>query len=351
MIVDGDTTGTATTLAGPRSPQLETLSRLFAEVLGVDRFGVTDNFFAAGGNSVAVIRLVGRIRTTFGVSLGPDTVFRNPTVLAIAEHLDMDGEGGDALDPLLALRPHGSRPPLFCVHPGGGMSWCYAALLGSLDTDRPLYGLQARGLRPGGSPAAGGVAEMVEDYLGLIREVQPDGPYHLLGWSFGGTVAHALACRIQAAGDAVGLLATIDAEPTSTVDHGVPTARELMVSLLQEFGYELRDLANVPLRHDRVMALLRKEGSAMAYLPESHVDSVIAIFANNQRAVHGHAPGHYPGDLHFFSAADESAIDAAVWTPYVGGDIHTHLVAGTHRSVVRPEQMARIARVLNELLA
>lgn len=350
MTVDGAVTETAGALVGPRSPQVETLSRLFAEVLAVDRFGVTDNFFAAGGNSVAVVRLVSRIRSTFGVSLGPDTVFRNPTVLAIAERLDMDADGGDALDPMLALRPHGNRPPLFCVHPGGGMSWCYAALLGNLDVDRPLYGLQARGLRPGESPARGGVAEMAEDYLLLIREVQPHGPYHLLGWSFGGTVAHELACRMRAAGEQVGLLAMLDAEPSCLVDHGVPTPRELMISLLQEFGYELRDLATIPLRHDRVMALLRKEGSAMAYLPESHVDAVAAIFANNQRAMRAHAAGHFDGELHFFAAEDESAVEASVWTPYVSGTVHTHPVAGTHRSVVRPEHMARIADVLNELL-
>jgi thioesterase domain-containing protein len=329
---------------------METLCRLFAEALGVDRFGVGDNFFESGGDSLAVVRLVGRIRVTFGVRIGPDVVFRHPTVLAVAEHLRIDSQGDDALAPLLALRPHGTRPPLFCVHPGGGMSWCYAALLGRLDPDRPVMGLQSRGLRPGETPARGGIDEMTGDYLRLIRGVQPEGPYHLLGWSFGGTVAHALACRMQAGGDEIGVLAVMDAEPTSAAGpNGTPSARELMLSLLQEFGYDLRDLANVPLRPDRVTELLRRANSAMAYLGPSHVNAVAEVYANNQRSMAGHEPDVFHGDLDFFSAFDESAVDPARWAPYVSGETRLHRVPGTHRSMARQEHMAVIAQVLNSL--
>jgi thioesterase domain-containing protein/acyl carrier protein len=331
---------------------LEALCRLVAEEIGTGRIGVDDNFFEAGANSLTVIKIVGRIRTTFGIRIGPETVFRHPTVSAVAGQLEIDNQGADALDPVLVLRPHGGRPPLFCVHPGGGMSWCYTSLLGSLDPDRPVVGLQARGLRPGETPARGGVTEMTDDYLRLIREVQPRGPYHLLGWSFGGTVAHALACRMQQDGEQVGLLAVMDAEPVATAGPtGPPTARELMLGLLQEFGYDRRDLASMPLRPDRVVTLLRQESSAMAYLEPAHVNAVLEIFANNHRAMHGYRPEVFDGDLEFFSASDESAVDASRWSPYLSGQIRVHPLPCTHRDIARPEHLAEIARILNTVLA
>ncbi|KIX77109.1 hypothetical protein SF23_13880, partial [Streptomyces sp. MBRL 10] len=100
-----------------------------------------------------------------------------------------------ALDVLLPLRPGGTAAPLFCVHPAAGISWVYSGLLRHLDPDRPVHGLQARGLR-GGSPSS--VTEIAEDYVRQIRAVRPEGPYHLLGWSFGAVVAQAMAVALQA---------------------------------------------------------------------------------------------------------------------------------------------------------
>jgi thioesterase domain-containing protein len=93
---------------------------------------------------------------------------------------------------LVPLRPHGSLPPLFCIHPAAGLGWCYPGLLQHLRIDYPIYALQARGLKHKESlPQT--LEEMVLDYLDQIRKIQPSGPYHLLGWSFGGILAY----RIQ----------------------------------------------------------------------------------------------------------------------------------------------------------
>src|SRR6185436_11073301 len=115
---------------------------------------------------------------------------------------------------LLPIRSDGLRPPLFCVHPASGLSWCYSHLLRHIDTARPIYGVQARGFHDG-DRLPDSVGEMVADYLAEIRRVQPEGPYHLVGWSFGGEVAYALATALRSAGEAVDLLCLIDTGPVA----------------------------------------------------------------------------------------------------------------------------------------
>ena len=130
---------------GPRTPQEEMLCDLFTEVLSVPQIGIDDGFFDLGGHSLLAVQLMSRMKEALGVELNIGTLFAAPTVAGLAERLEM-GNGQSALDVLLPLRASGDQLPLFCVHPAGGLSWCYAGLMKSLGTDYPIYGVQARGI-------------------------------------------------------------------------------------------------------------------------------------------------------------------------------------------------------------
>lgn len=121
------------------------LCELFAEVLHLPRVGIDDRFFDLGGHSLLAVHLMSRIREAMGAELSIGTLFEAPTVASLAERLE-SGTGTSALDVLLPLRTAGEETPLFCVHPAGGLSWCYAGLMSSLEADYPIYGLQARGI-------------------------------------------------------------------------------------------------------------------------------------------------------------------------------------------------------------
>ncbi|AQA24637.1 amino acid adenylation domain protein [Rhodococcus sp. MTM3W5.2] len=168
----------------PRDEQEQVLAGLFAEVLGLGRVGIDDNFFDLGGHSLLATRLISRIRTVLGVEVPIRTVFEAPTAARLAPMLDRAAGTLYGIDVLLPLRATGSATPLFCIHPGGGLSWSYSGLLSYLDPIYPVYGLQQRAVS-GTQPVPSTLQEMAADYVDQIRHVQSTGPYRLLGWSLG----------------------------------------------------------------------------------------------------------------------------------------------------------------------
>src|SRR5205807_6296229 len=132
---------------------------------------------------------------------------------------------------------------LFCVHPAGGLSWCYAPLLRYLPDDIPLYGLQATGL-DGTGELPESLPAMAADYLQRLRSVQPSGPYRLLGWSFGGLVAHEMARQLQAQGEQVAAMIVLDAyPPTGSIELDAGTAAQLAELVRQAAGPYAADAA------------------------------------------------------------------------------------------------------------
>ncbi|MFE0605647.1 amino acid adenylation domain-containing protein [Streptomyces sp. NPDC058892] len=343
----------------PRTPHEELLCGLFAEILGLPGpVSIDDGFFDLGGHSLLAMKLLGRIRTALGADPGMRALFEAPTAAALARRLDRhpgptdpagtpapsaDGASGSgsALDVLLPLRAGGTTAPLFCVHPAAGISWVYSGLLRHLDPDRPVHGLQARGLR-GGSPSS--VTEIAEDYVRQIRAVQPEGPYHLLGWSFGAVVAQAMAVALQAAGQEVALLALLDglpADPARRAADGDPSSDgpvDTLAALLASLGHDPADGRG----QAELTALL---GEAAAVLPD--------VFEQNAKLMAEHVPGRYRGDAVFFGATLDKPADwpyGEAWHPYVDGRVEQHRITCTHGAMTQPEPVARIAAVLAEKL-
>ncbi|MGW6545598.1 amino acid adenylation domain-containing protein [Streptomyces massasporeus] len=329
----------------PRTEREELLCRLFAEVLGADRVGIDDDFFDLGGHSLLIMRLAGRILEALGTGITVRTLFEAPTVARLAPRLGGDTLD-DALDVLLPLRAEGGLPPLFCVHPGLGVGWVYSGLVPALERDRPLYALQARGLTGHGQlPAT--AEEMADDYLAQIRRVQPHGPYHLLGWSFGGLVAHLMATRLQAQGEEVALLALLDAYPAGrkhVEHHGDGFLRGLA-----GLTGETPAADGTPLDHAAVAKLLGEGENALTGLQARHVAAIERVAANNQAVGDALRPGVYRGDVLYFLATEGRDADAPrveSWQAHVTGRLEIREVACAHDEMTRPGPIARIGRVL-----
>ncbi|MBG0815484.1 non-ribosomal peptide synthetase [Planomonospora sp. ID82291] len=325
----------------PATPLEETLCGLFAEVLDLPRAGADDGFFELGGHSLLAVRLVSRIREVLGTEVTIGALFEAPTPAGLAALVQGGGDGGvDPLAVLLPLRETGSAPPLFCVHPAGGLSWCYSGLIRHLP-DRPIYGLQARR-----DPLPGSLRDLAADYVAQIRTVQPEGPYHLLGWSTGGIIAQEMAVQLRLAGHGVAPLAILDAYPAEGMRDLPPSDEAEALEALLTMGGFAPDAASTL---EGAIAVLRREGSPLAGLPVETLRSLRDLYLNTNRLVRGLDTRVFDGDVLFFRATVDTIDDTLTpntWRPHVSGMIDAHDVACSHKDMTRPGPIAEIGAIV-----
>ncbi|AXC54206.1 non-ribosomal peptide synthetase [Bacillus spizizenii] len=339
----------AVTGRGPRTPQEEILCDLFMEVLHLPRVGIDDRFFDLGGHSLLAVQLMSRIREALGVELSIGNLFEAPTVAGLAERLEM-GSSQSALDVLLPLRTSGDKPPLFCVHPAGGLSWCYAGLMTNIGTDYPIYGLQARGIGQR-EELPKQLDDMAADYIKQIRTVQPKGPYHLLGWSLGGNVVQAMATQLQNQGEEVSLLVMLDAYPNHFLPiKEAPDDEEALIALLALGGYDPDSLGDKPLDFEAAIEILRSDGSALASLDETVILNLKNTYVNSVGILGSYKPKTFRGNVLFFRSTIIpewfDPIEPDSWKPYINGQIEQIDIDCRHKDLCQPEPLAQIGKVL-----
>ena len=201
----------------PSGPVEEQVAREWCDVLGIPAAGRTDNFLDSGGHSLLAIQLLSRLNEAFGVELPLRAIFEDPTIAGLArriggiapsaprEHLGLSAGAPD-----VAVRIQGGDgTPLFCLAPAGGTTFPYYALAHHLGATRTVYALQDPA-STGTRPPCRTLEEMAEIYIGAMKSIQPQGPYHFAGWSYGGSVAFEVARQLGAQGDEVGMVALIE---------------------------------------------------------------------------------------------------------------------------------------------
>jgi amino acid adenylation domain-containing protein len=358
-----------TGFASPQTGTEETLARLWGQVLGLERVGRDDNFFELGGHSLLATRLVARIRESFNVDLSLRRLFERPTLAAVADFIDhpngQTGEEGVDLSlgngavrntspspirsqplpsHLITLQPEGAAGvrPLFLVHPLAGLVFPYHELAIHLGADQPVYGLQSIGIAGEASPVVR-VEDMAEHYLAAIRQVQPEGPYQLAGWSFGGTVALEMAQQIQKAGQSVTLLAVIDTRLYSTrfatLWHG---SRVFLTSMLPQLWPYISEYV-------RLQTAEPGGRTKLPNLKTSEVKRLLQVFQANLRADSRYRPRRYQGRVTLFKAAQDDSTWG--WGDIAAGGVALHQIPGHHMNVLRPPQVQVLAQKLSACLA
>jgi thioesterase domain-containing protein len=278
----------------------------------------------------------------------------------------------EAWSPLLELQSSGHRPPLFLLPALGGDVRCYADVVQKLGEDQPVYAFRPRGVDQDLPPHLT-MDEMITDYAAAVRELQPNGPYHIAGWSAGGVFAFALAGALERAGEEVALIAMFDAPLPSIFD-------EVNVDDDARFLCELVDFAarfsGIELKLDReelsrlapeeqfqfALAEARRVGIIPAEAPEEFIRRLVHVGEANVRVLQSFEPSPISTPIRLIVPTDQTALaglsrqaqpsdEDRGWSSRIGQTVELLHVPGDHFTMMVGESAAIIARELESRLA
>jgi thioesterase domain-containing protein/acyl carrier protein len=335
------------------------IAAVWAEVLKVDRVGVTDDFFELGGHSLLATQLVSQLRKRSVTDLELRDLFSYPTLGALAAFVD-SSKVSDLHPNLVPIRPNGKANPLFLIHAiGGGVQYAFD-LAQHLDPDQPVYALAASGLAEGEKPLAS-MAELATTYLDAIRQVQPSGPYLLAGWSLGGMIAYEIAHRLLSSGKAVHFVGMIDTSSPAMrarllAEHPIKSdaCRALLtwiidVNLVADARLhpafnELMDLARQA-DLDAMLAVCKREALVPSHLDPAQVMRTLSLYQSSAKAADDYRALPAKAPVTYFAADRAEGDDLTLgWNELLGKHLRVSRIGGSHLSIVRPPYIEKLAR-------
>ncbi len=283
-----------------------------------------------------------------------------------------DSKSTPTWTPLVPLRETGSNPPLVLLPALGGDSRYYADLVQQLASDQPIYVFRPRGLDQDLPPHLT-ITEMVDDYISALREIQPAGPYHLAGWSTGGTFAFALAEGLERAGEEVALLALMDSPLPSLVDDVDADDDARFFCDLINFAnrgagastrLDYEKLTQLPHSEQLSAAVenARQSGMLPPETPEDYIRNIVAVGQANVRVLQSYRPKRLSITAQFFSPESREALaelsgrtppsDVDLgWSRQIGQAVEVHRLAGDHFTMMTGQSATKLASRLQGFLA
>jgi len=361
------------TFVAPRNALELQLARIWEDVLDVYPIGVQDNFFELGGHSLLAVRLMAEIQQQLGKTLSLATLFQSATIEQLAKIIRQQTDS-QSWSPLVAIQPHGSKPPFFCMPGSGGNVIYFHQLARHLGIEQPFYALQARGLDGQSAPFTC-VEDIADYYLEAIRTVQPQGPYLLGGHSFGALVAFEMAQQLHRQGQKVALLAILDLpallpdrEPTEldwSEAKWMATIAYILESLsgktlgLSEDDFQALD-ANAQLKF--LSSRLERANLLPVDAGINYVRSIVQVIKADELAFLRYVPpAGYPNRITLFKTGDVYADELGMlgeipddrawgWGHLSTEPVEVQVVPGNHTTMLTEPYVQVLAEKLGECL-
>src|SRR5258708_2497502 len=341
-----------------RAPQDDTeraLAQIWQDVLNVPTLGIDDNFYDLGGTSLQAFMIFARIAITLGYDLPPPTMMKAPTIARQAHALRAFVSSAGRSSILVPFRERGHGSPLFVVHGGGGDIMYAKEIAHDLRSDRPVYGLQPPPL-DGKHHIPRTVKAIAAGYLAEILKMQPQGPYYLAGYSFGGWVALELAQQLACKGEDVAFLGIIDTLGDM--------AEETSSSRIRRHVQEFKRKAILPYLSNRVkktlMHRLELLSEAVRHLPNDirtwfgrsvpYPERTAYYLHIYMPAASRYAVPSYPGHIAVFCSAGRVEEQQARWSSIAREGVTVHENSGDHWNLVWPPHSTKLAEAIDQYL-
>jgi thioesterase domain-containing protein/acyl carrier protein len=330
------------------------LITIWEQLLEIHPIGIEDDFFELGGDSMAAVQLFDEIEEIWGQNLPLSILFKNNTISQLATVIRQESRTVPWSSLVHIQQGNEERLPLFCIHPVGGNILEYQTLSSYLGSEQTVYGLQSRGL-DGKEAPLNRVEDMAKHYIDELQSVQKQGPYFLVGYSFGGLVAYEMARQLVERGKTVGMLVLLDST--------APELPKQSPSFFPALGIHLNNLFNmnwaerISYVNDRfVYQLKRSERDFLS----SHVYNLAdlpplltEILNANLDARSHYTAKTYSGKVNLFRCHSQ---DLRYYRhPKLGWEklvdkLEVHNISGLHSSILKEPRVQFVARELKSCL-
>ena len=333
---------------------------IWSSTLKIDSIGLDDDFFMLGGHSMIAAQVMQRLHRETGIRLPLTALFEAPTVKKLS--LLIEQKGNNSLwKSLVSIKPGGDRLPLYIVHGAGLNVLIFHKLAMNLDPEQPVYGLQARGLNGIDDPFDN-MEKIASYYISEILEQNPNGPYNLAGYSFGGVVAFEMAKQLKAMGKSINMVAIFD----TSVDNSTKPRTWLLRVLkriqnsLIYIKFNIQLLINDPIQtiHYRLVnrkykmlrmlskfRLIRESAGHEKYLKHSG-----KINRKLDHAYENYKLTPYNGSVDLFRVTHRMYhVDDPVyfgWKPLALGGVFIHEIPGDHSTFLLSPNVEEFSNVL-----
>ncbi|MDZ8187884.1 MAG: amino acid adenylation domain-containing protein [Nostoc sp. ChiSLP02] len=358
------------TFVAPRNEVERQLTQIWEQLLGVQPIGIKDNFFELGGHSLLAVKLFWQIEKTFNQNLPLATLFQSSTIEALAKIISPEEDlltnktsvkdkSTTTWSSLVAIQPNGSKPPFFCIHGLGGEVLCFRELAQHLGPEQPFYGLQPRGL-DGKNTFHTSIEDMAAHYIQEIKTLQPDGPYFLGGYSFGGAVAFEMARQLSEQGEEIGILIILDSCRPGYSKRS-PFVKRIFLHLnnilQQGAGYIWRKIIKWGAwNKSRLQNTYKRYLEATLDLPET--DNHLKSIDINTQAINQYTYPVYPGRGILLRTEDKNRGEGIGiqydpqfgWGEIVAGGLDVRYIPGSHLSLLYEPHVQVLAQTLTNCL-
>lgn len=341
---------TQQTLGRKPAPGLESqLAEVFSRLLNRVDIDADTDFFALGGHSLLAMRLAAEIRRELKQQVNVGQIMVTPSIARLANYLsqqkDTDSSASpthparQGFDSVMTIR-EGQGQPLICVYPGSGFAWQYTVLAQYIKPDMPIIGLQSP--RPHGLIATSlNMEALIDRQLEVIRQHQPTGPYYLLGYSLGGTIAYGLARRLQQQGEQVDFLGLLDTYPAEVHNWDDPQGEEANRGAEREqeqlFNHAIGDTVDDELQREKdalqqqIFGNYRDAVRLLTHAKTGNYSGKVTVFVARQSLPHYIQPREH-------------------WLPHVGElELH-HIDDFSHEDILSPASLQTLGPKLNQLI-
>ncbi|WP_136668608.1 amino acid adenylation domain-containing protein [Flavobacterium sp. H122] len=340
------------------------LLKIWEDVLEVSPIGVTDDYFQLGGHSMLAVTMMSKIKDVFDKNYAISVLFEHPTIEKLAKIIRQE-EQDTEVSPLVTFRKKETNTTnVFCVHPIGGNVFCYSQMVESFEENHNIYALQSPFLYQDGVPHVT-VEDLAADYLQNIKKIQPEGPYNLVGYCFGGLISLEIAQQMTETGEEINSLTLLDTrsplyEGETEFDDAILLswfARDLAIpygKTLTIDPAELRTLGDTDTMFDLVLARAKEKQIISDDIDYSQIHRYLQVYIANGAALATYESKPYAGKLNLLRAVDEPLIEHIGinlgWDRCNIGELNVIDVPGDHNTMLYNPNAKVVANSITAIL-